>query len=400
VGLPSSLVFTDWHAFAPRLGVAYQLGHEFVVRSGYGIFYPLGQGNQAISTGIVNPPFIVDELQNFNTTPVPTKTIANMFPPSSPGNVVLVPPSFFQIQATQPDPYVQEWNFSIQKSLGSLSLQAAYVGSKGTDLTFAAPVNVPPPGPGAIQARRQNTFFAGGTYTNNTGTSSYNALQMTAETRGWHGLYLIGSFSWGKSMDLQSSDYQGSPVQDPTNYRAEWGVSDFNAAARFTAASTYQIPFLAKRKGLVGGALGGWSVSNIITFQSGAYFTPAISTDPANNGTTKRPNQIADGTLPNPTINQWFNVAAFAVPPNYSYGNSARNVLTGPGTRNWDFALFKNFRLGTWESGRIQFRGEFFDFTNTPKFGNPTTNIQSSAAGRILSSSAQRSVQLSLKFLF
>ena len=74
---------------------------------------------------------------------------------------MLVPPSFFQIQATQPDPYVQEWNFTIQKSLGALSLQAAYVGSKGTDLTFAAPVNVPPPGPGAIQARRQNTFFAG-----------------------------------------------------------------------------------------------------------------------------------------------------------------------------------------------------------------------------------------------
>ena len=314
--------------------------------------------------------------------------------------MVLVPPSFFQIQATQPDPYVQEWNFTIQKSLGALSLQAAYVGSKGTDLTFAAPVNVPPPGPGAIQARRQNTFFAGGTYTNNTGTSSYNALQMTAETRGWRGLYLIGSFSWGKSMDLQSSDYQGSPVQDPTNYRAEWGVSDFNAAARFTGASTYQIPFLAKRKGLLGGALGGWSVSNIITFQSGSFFTPSISTDPANNGTTKRPNQIADGTLPDPTISQWFNVAAFAVPPNYTYGNSARNVLTGPGTRNWDFALFKSFRLGGWEAGRLQFRGEFFDFTNTPKFGNPTTNIQSSAAGRILSSGAQRSVRFLVKFLF
>ncbi len=401
VGLPSSLVYTDWRSFAPRLGAAYQVARDLVIRGGYGIFYPLTQGNQAISTGIVNPPFIVDELQNFNTTPVPTKTIANMFPPSTPGNVVLVPPSFFQIQATQPAPYVQEWNFSIQKSIGgALALQAAYVGSKGTDLTFAAPVNVPPPGPGAIQARRQNTFFAGGTYLNNTGTSSYNALQMTAETRGWHGLYLLGAFTWSKSMDLQSGDYQGSPVQDPTNYRAEWGVSDFDIGARFTAASTYQIPLLANRKGFAGAVLGGWSVSNIFNFQSGGRFTPSISTDPANNGTTKRPNQVGEGALPNATINQWFNVAAFAVPANYTYGNSARNVLTGPGMRNWDFALFKNFRLGRWEAGRLQFRGEFFDFTNTPHFGNPVTNIQSSTAGKILSAGAPRSVQLSLKLLF
>ena len=401
VGLPPSLVYTDWRDFAPRVGIAYQLTRDFVVRSGYGIFYPLIQGNQAISTGIVNPPFIVDELQNFNTTPVPTKTIANMFPPSAPGNVVLVPPSFFQIQATQPNPYVQEWNFALQKSLGNaLALQAAYVGSKGTRLTFAAPVNVPPPGPGAIQARRQNTFFAGGTYLSTTGTSSYNALQITAETRGWHGLYLLNAFTWGKSMDLQSGDSQGSPVQDPLNYAAEWGISNFNIAARFTSALTYQIPLLANRKGFVGTAFGGWSMSSILTFQSGGRFTPSISTDPANNGTSKRPNQIADGTLPDASISRWFDVAAFAVPPNYSYGNSARNILTGPGYRNWDFGLFKNFALGPWEGGRLQFRGEFFNFTNTTHFGGPTTNIQSSAAGRILSASGPRSVQLSMKLIF
>ena len=401
-GLPNSLVHTDWHAFAPRLGLAYQPGHNFVIRAGYGIFYPLTQGNQQVSTGIVNPPFIVDELSNFNTTPVPTKTLANMFPPSSSGAFALTPPSFFQINPTQPDPYIQEWNFALQKSIGqALSLQAAYVGSKGTDLTFSLPINIPAPGPGAIQANRPNTFFSGGNYLSNDGTSSYNALQLTAETRAWRGLYLLASYTWGKSMDNQSGDDQGSPVQDPANVRNEWAVSDSNIKSRFTMASTYQLPLLGNRAGWVRNLLGGWSLSNIITLQTGPVFTPTIATDPANTGTTQRPNQVGNGALANPTIDDWFDVSAFAVPALYTYGNSARNVLTGPGLKDWDFGLFKSFALPhLWEQARLQFRGEFFNFTNTAPFGLPVTNIQSAAAGKILSAGAPRIVQVSLKLYF
>jgi hypothetical protein len=402
VGLPNSLVYTDWHAFAPRVGLAYQLGHSVVVWAGYGIFYPLTQGNQQVSTGIVNPPFIVDELSNFNTTPVPTKTLANMFPPTAPGQFILTPPTFFQINPVQPDAYIQEWNVSLQKSLGNaLSLQTSYVGSKGTDLTFVLPINVPAPGPGDIQSRRQNTGFSEGTYLSNDDTSSYNALQITAETRAWHGLYLLGSYTWGKSLDNQSGDDQGSPVQDPTNVRNEWGVSDFNIASRFTLSSTYQLPLLADRSAWIRTTLGGWSMSNILTLQTGPVFTPTISTDPANTGTTERPNRIASGRLSNPTINEWFDVSAFTVPTLYTYGDSARNVLTGPKLKNWDFGLFKTLALSrVSERVRLQFRGEFFNFTNTPAFGLPVTNIQSPAAGKFLSAGAPHEVQLSLKLLF
>lgn len=94
VGLGPSLRYLDKNNFAPRFGMAWRMGHNFVIRAGYGIFYGLIQGNRSESTGIVNPPFLADELSNFNTTPVPTKTLANMFAPVQQG-LNLVPLSFF-----------------------------------------------------------------------------------------------------------------------------------------------------------------------------------------------------------------------------------------------------------------------------------------------------------------
>jgi hypothetical protein len=403
VGLPNSLVYTDWHAFAPRLGIAYQLDHDFVLRAGYGIFYPMNQSNQTVSTGAANPPFIADENSNLNSTPIPDKTLANIFPPTTVGNIQLTPVTTFQIDPHQPDPYIQQWNVALQKSIGGvLSVQAAYVGSKGTKLTFSLPANVPLPGPGDIQSRRFNTFFSEAYYISNIGTSSYNALQMTAETRGWHGLYFLGAYTWGKSLDNQSSDDQGSPVQDPNNIDREWGISDFNLASRFTLASTYDLPFFANSGRLVKGALGGWSLSNIITLQTGPVFTPSIATDPANTGTTMRPDQSGNGNLGNRNIQHWFNYAAFSVPAPYTYGNASRNTVTGPPLKDWDLGLSKSFPIGhLWEeTQRLQFRGEFFNFTNTPPFGLPDAGIQDATVGRVLTAGAPREVQFSLKVLF
>jgi len=400
VGLPPSLMYTNTDDFAPRLGVAFDAGHGFVLRTGYGVFYTLQNGNLEAAGEILNPPFTASETPT-NTTPVPTKTIGTLFPPLSPGSVTLAPVSFTNLDPNQPTPYVQQWNFSLQKVVSRvISVQASYVGSKGTHLNFALPVNIPNPGPGAIQPNRPNPFFASGNYINDTGTSSYNALQTVAEIRSWHGLYVIASYAWGKSLDNQSADASTSSVQDPNNVRAEWGISSFNIASRFTLASTYEIPFFRTRSGLVGNLLGAWSMSNIVTAQSGMPFTPTLSTDPANTGTPERPNRIASGGLPNPSINLWFNVPAFTVPAAHTYGNTARNILNGPGFADWDFSLFKDFKLSRHEGMKLQFRGELYNFTNTPAFGLPVSNIQAATAGKILSAGSARSVQLVLKVIF
>ena len=398
VGLGPSLRYTDWNNLAPRAGLAWRAAHDFVVRMGYGIFYGLIQGNRSESTGIVNPPFLADELSNFNTTPVPTKTLANIFAPVSQG-LVLVPLSFFQIDPHMADPYFQEWNFTVQKAVkGILSLEGGWVGSKGTKIEFSRPINVPDPGPGVIQNRRLWPVFASGTYVEDSAYSTYNALQLKAQIRNWHGLSFLSSYAFAKSIDNLSSDTQGFSSQDPRNNNGEKGVSDYDIKHRFVTSLNYALPFAMKRMDLLGRIAHNWEIGSIVTAQSGLPFTPSISTDPANTGTSKRPDRIGNGLLSNQTINQWFNPAAFAVPALYTYGNSGRNLLYGPGFVNWDALAMRMFQVK--ERMRLQFRGEFFNFTNTPAFNNPVTNIQSSTVARITSAGAPRDVQLGLKLLF
>jgi hypothetical protein len=289
----------------------------------------------------------------------------------------------------------------VQKALGqTISVQAAYVATKGTHQFFSNQDNVPLPGPGAIQSRLPNTFFAEGTLFTNAGLSNYQAVQLTAETRSWHGLYLLGAYAWGKSLDDETGDLQTSLVQDPNNTRAEYGISDFNVASRFTLSSTWNIPFWKDRHDLAGRMLGGWIMSNIITLQTGLPFTPAIATDPANTGTPMRPQRLGSGKLSNPTINEWFDYTAFAAPSCFCYGDTARNILSGPGLRDWDFSLSKEFPIR--ERLRIQFRAEFFNLTNTPAFGLPNTDVQAGpgVSGAIFTAGAPREVQFALKLYF
>ena len=398
VGLGPSLRYTDWNNFAPRAGLAWRPVNNLVIRMGYGVFYGLIQGNRSESTGIVNAPFLADELSNFNTQPLPTKTLANMFPPVQQG-LNLIPLSFFQIDPHMADPYIQQWNFTVQKSIGgNVSLEAAWVGSKGTKIEFSRPVNVPNPGPGPIQNRRLWPVFASGTYVEDSGYSSYDSLQVKAEIRNWRGLSFLSSYAWAKSIDNLSSDTQGFASQDPNNNNGEKGVSDYDVKHRWVTSFNYALPFARQGRGFAGKLARGWEVGSIFTVQSGFPFTPSISTDPANTGTSLRPNRIANGTVSNRSINLWFDPAAFPVPSLYTYGNSGRNVLYGPGFFNWDAVVLRDFPLR--ERLRLQFRAEFFNFTNTPAFGQPVTNIQAANAGHILAAGEPRDVQFGLKLLF
>ena len=108
--------------------------------------------------------------------------------------------------------------------------------------------------------------------------------------------------------------------------------------------------------------------------------------------------RLATGSVPDPSINLWFDPTAFTIPATYTYGNSRRKILYSPGFKNWDAIMMRLFPIR--ENLRLQFRGEFFNFTNTPAFGGPVTNIQASNAGHIISAGSPRSVQLALKLLF
>ncbi len=397
VGLGPSLRNLDKNNFAPRFGLAWRLRNDFVLRLGYGIFYGLIQGNRSESTGIVNPPFLADELSNFNTAPTPTKTLANMFAPISQG-LNLVPLNFFQIEPNMRDPYFQQWNVALQKVVAKVvSLEGAYVASKGSKIELPRPVNVPAPGPGTIQNRRLWTRFASGTYVENGGYSSYHAFQGKLEIRSWRGLTLLSSYAFAKSIDNLSGDNQSFAAQDPSNNNGEKAVSDYDVKHRFVNSVNYALPF-GRGGGAVAKVVRGWELGSIVTMQSGLPFTPGIGSDPANTGTSLRPDRIGNGKLSDRTLFRDFDASAFKVPAAFTFGNSSRNILYARRFRNWDFIVVRNFALR--ENVRLQFRSEFFNFTNTPVFGAPVTNIEAATVGRILSAGEPRDIQFALQLSF
>jgi len=401
-GLPATLRHVDANNFGPRVGAAYQLPANLVVRAGYGIMYALEQGNQMVSTQMINIPFIADELSTYNTTPVPTRDMTNFFQPFTAGGFGLGSVTFYDMNPNRRDLYLQQWNFALQTSVaGAVSLEAAYVGSKGTRLSFSAPQNVPDPGPGTIQSRRAWTRFGEGSYIDSVGNSTYNSLQLKAEVRNRRGFSMLASYTFGKSLSDQSGDNQSSSVQDFRNWRAEKGRDNWDIRHVFVLSSTYALPVLRDRQGWIGFALGGWNLSNVLAMYSGSPFTPGISVDTANTGRSLRPNRIASGRLDKRSIERWFDASAFQVPAQYTYGNSSRNILEGPATRRWDIGILKNFPVHAMgEKAFVQFRAEFFNFLNTPPFGTPTSNIQSAKVAQILSAGSPRQAQMALKLSF
>ena len=182
---------------------------------------------------------------------------------------------------------------------------------------------------------------------------------------------------------------------------------------------SYDLPFgrgkhfAGGAHGLLQSAIGGWQLNSIDSFATGSPFTPVMATSLLNSGSvTQWPDRIGSGRLANPTIKEWFNVADFVSPgnytaPNHGYGNSGRNILYGPVTKQFDFSLFKNLAVNRDGSRYIQFRVETFNTFNTPQFDNPTgTSLQigGSSAGTITSAGApllfqrtSREVQLAAK---
>lgn len=153
---------------------------------------------------------------------------------------------------------------------------------------------------------------------------------------------------------------------------------------------------------------GGWQLNTIATFLAGLPFTPVMQTSTLNTGSGSQfPNRIASGELPSDqrSIDRWFDASAFVGPGQYTFGNSGRNILRGPGTKQIDLSLFKSFVFA--EKSRVEFRAEAFNALNTPQFTNPNASIGFTGVARITSAGnptvyqrTSRQIQLALKLYF
>jgi hypothetical protein len=175
----------------------------------------------------------------------------------------------------------------------------------------------------------------------------------------------------------------------------------------------YQVPVgkgkrLSTGNGVLDYILGNWQANNIFSAHSGIPFMPQISSDIANTGNYSgagneyetadlvgNPNSIAHRGAA-----EWFNTAAYAVPPLYTYGTTPRNSLRGPGYWDLDGSLFRQFPIG--ENRRFEFRAEAFNLLNNVDLGQPVYDLNAGPAFGTIDTTANtaRELQLGLKFIF
>jgi hypothetical protein len=401
--MPRAGYLPDRTDFAPRVGLAWTpaWSPRTVLRAGYGIYYD--QSSLAPGEGLYfSPPYFNLNVYYPLSATAPL-LLSNPFPSNFP---YPYQPSALAFQRNLHTPYVQQWNFNIERSLGgSRMFEIGYVGSKGTDLIGARDINQPPPSTNP-NFERPLPEFADIDLLESNRNSSYNSLQARFEQRLNFGLSLLASYTFAKSIDNDSSFFSSTGdsnfPQDSYDLRAERGLSNFDVRHRFVASYGYDLPF-----GKATRWLKGWQTFGILQFQTGQPFTVDLLADDDNSntgidslgfGANDRPNVVGNPKLSNPSANEWFNTSAFAIPPYGAFGNSGRNTVAGPGLATVDLSVVKNTAIG--DRATAQFRVEAFNVLNRTNFGLPDNFIGSPTFGQILSAGDPRRVQLALKLLF
>jgi outer membrane receptor protein involved in Fe transport len=413
-GLHFSLYERDLNNFAPRIGLAYRVGENTVVRAGYGIYYNLSQFNQIGQQSFNAPLFDIRFVGNDatpatgTTPPTPLNTTATVLEEPvtgvfGPGRLRIGPNN-----VNFPAAYSQQWSLNIQHSLTpNLLAEIAYIGSKGTRLQENNSVNNAIPGPGNGKQGAWIPELSAISYKTVGGYSNFHSLILRTERRFSSGLAFVGSYTWSKSLDRSSATESflgGGGFQTVFDMNRNKGPSNFDITHNFVTSVVYEIPLGTERSYLTDGPasyiLGGWQVSGILSFRSGQPLTPSIRQNRSNAG-GNRPDRIGDGNLSSSqrSAGQWFDPNAFAVPALFTYGNTGRGVLKAPNFNNVDLALMKTFPLW-YENHSLQFRAEFFNLFNQTNLDFPTLQWDSASFGRIFSAGFSRQIQFALKYIF
>jgi hypothetical protein len=400
----------DLNNFAPRLGIAWKLNEKTVIRTGAGIFYGEADNTGSESARFVNlsPDFTEVTLPTLdNITPV-TRVRDGFVPVQLPAPAPVPNTSVTTTKDEYPVQYNSQWFFDIQREFGDIMFEVGYQGAKATHLFAGRNLSFPGPHPTipAVQ-RRLRPQWNSVNLRDNGANSSYNALVAKAEKRFSRGFTFIGSYTWSKNIDQNAENLflGASGTANPNDLRNERGLADIDRRHNLVASFTWELPIGSGRAfgSSWGRALdavaGGWQLGGWFTHRSGFPFDVSYPGDAQNSGTANRGDRIASGKVDNPNIDRWFDQFAFVASAPGVFGNTGRNVLTGPGATNFDFILAKQFTM-PWEGHSLQFRFESFNVTNTAHFGQPNSGLRGPATATINQADDPRRIQFALKYMF
>jgi carboxypeptidase family protein len=418
----------------PRVGAAWHLDDNTVLRAGYGLFWDaLPARSQYTQNDIEGAgwPWTTAFSGTANALGLPPtlqtmSTLVGGFPtPIAAANPWTAVSGAFADDPNYKDGYSNQWNVEVQRELGPRMMFAvAYVGSRNGRLAYTGYANASPtPSPNGtplatIDAARPVPFMVANIhYTEAIGSSHYNSLQTKFERRLTNGLQTLVSYTWSKSID-NTSGYFGvedgsgsrSSVQNFFDPQSNEGPSGFDIPQFFSWYTVWELPVGTGKRWLNSGPaawiLGNWSINSIFQARSGQPFNVGVAGDVANIGGTgpaisnyERPNLVGNPIPATQTAAQWFDPTAFAIPSG-AFGNFQRNGLRSATVKNVDLSLFKNVPVNG--NRVVQLRVEAFNVFNIQNFGVPSgTTIGQAGAGAITSIvGTPRQIQIGARVVF
>ncbi|MGH9842570.1 MAG: hypothetical protein ACREEM_27830 [Blastocatellia bacterium] len=418
-----------YKGFEPRIGFAWTpayFNNKLVVRAGYGITQFM-EGMGANLRLPLNFPFFSEADVTYASGAANAGTIKTGF-----ADVIVQGRPSGQIRIWDPDlrpQFTQQWNLTLEYQFtGSMSVSAAYVGHGATHLVTPTDYNQPVAGPAGvapsqwapINTRRPlfgplpSVGQVNGTAS--WGISNYNSLQVSARQRLAKGLEFMAAYTFSKTLtdNVGFFGVEGVAASSPFSYNQygqrlyNYGPAAFDARNNLVFSSSYELPVGKGRKfgaalhPVVNAIVGGWNMSSILQFRSGFPLTVTTSVDNTfqNPRGGQKPDLVGNPVPDNQGLDNWINRAAFARPSDGTFGNSPIGVIRAPGYANWDFGLGKKFDVR--ESRYLDFRAEFFNFTNHPSFGAPGRNFNdANTFGKITTTiSSPRILEFALKYHF
>ncbi|MHB1935209.1 MAG: TonB-dependent receptor [Acidobacteriaceae bacterium] len=405
--------------FLPRVGFSWQPTPKLAVRGGFGLYTYLWTGDRyfngapgmgtSSSGGLtdfaqISPVFLLD-----SSNPPLNYVQASRASDGYNGQNVNYDP------VHTPVPIERQYTLSVQRQLNDITVaEVAYVGNVTQNLSFPVDYNQIPAsqlGPNGTPPYPQFLNIGGDKFN---GSSNYNSLQASVQRQYRNDLTYNVNYTWSKLMDDQDMAGGGGnagpqPYQHAYHPALNYGPSNYDITNALKISFVYQLPVgvghrWLNHQGVLNSVLGGWQVSSIIVKQSGLPYTVTVGSanETGAQGGSWYPNVVGNPHLSHPTIHEWFNPAAFAIPAPYTFGNSTRNSLRGPGLTGVDMTVAKNIpftALG--EPMNMMLRIDALNVFNHTVFGNPDAQIGTSGAGQISGTQiGPRTIQVGARFSF
>ncbi|MBL8177201.1 MAG: TonB-dependent receptor [Bryobacterales bacterium] len=370
--------------FAPRVGLAWRVQEDFIVRAGYGITVDPYSLARPMRT---NYPLLVVLNVNGANAFQPAGRLRDGIPavqaPNLGDGVIDIGPQVAanSLERNFQRGYVQSWNFTLQKKLaGGFIGQAGYVATRQINQMGFRELNAAPINGG--QAGRALARKFGRTAETRLvapiGNSQYDSLQTSIERRFASGLQFGASYTWSKSLGICCSENSDglAAIQLAEYYHLNRSFTNTDSPHNLQIHGGYALPFSNRGRALAW-MTRGWQLNGIFSASSGTPFNVSASGTSLNSpGNTQRADQVKDKVAILGGAGRglsYFDPFAYRAVTDARFGTAGFNRLRGPGVVNLDLSIFRNFDVS--ERIKVQLRAEAFNSTNTPHFGNPGTNV-------------------------